>query len=75
MKNGRRRLPPPWKREEIAGGFVVRDANGQALGYFYGHVTRQDADIAKGLTLNEARRLASNFAKLPALLGIRTPKR
>jgi hypothetical protein len=30
-----RRLPPPWKAEKIPGGFVVHDANGQALAYVY----------------------------------------
>ena len=28
-----RRFPPPWKAEKIAGGYVVRDANGQSLAY------------------------------------------
>lgn len=26
-----RRFPPPWTAEEISGGYVVRDANRQAL--------------------------------------------
>jgi hypothetical protein len=30
-----RRFPPPWTAEEIAGGYVVRDANRQALAYVY----------------------------------------
>jgi hypothetical protein len=30
-----RHLPPPWKAEKIVGGYVVRDANGQALAYVY----------------------------------------
>ena len=30
-----RRLPAPWRAEKIPGGYVVRDANGQALAYVY----------------------------------------
>ena len=30
-----RRFPPPWMIEGHTESFVVRDANGQALGYFY----------------------------------------
>lgn len=30
-----RRFPAPWPIEELDACFVVRDANGQALGYFY----------------------------------------
>jgi hypothetical protein len=29
-----RRFPPPWSIEQQAACFVVRDANGQALGCF-----------------------------------------
>ena len=39
------------------------DANGQSLAYVYGHADTRDAEIAKGLTLDEARRIASNIAK------------
>ena len=63
-----RRLPPPWRVEPTPGGFVVRDANGQALAYIYGREARADADIAKVLTLDEARRVAANIAKLPNYL-------
>jgi len=30
-----RRFPPPWIIEEQSACFVVRDANGQKLGYFH----------------------------------------
>jgi hypothetical protein len=46
----------------------VKDANGQSLAYVYGRETKADADIAKVLTMDEAR-IASTIAKLPKLLG------
>ena len=64
-----RRFPPPWAMEEIPGGYKLKDANGQSLAYVYGRETRADADTAQVLALDEARRLASNIAKLPKLLG------
>ena len=45
------------------------DSKGQALAYVYGHADQRDAAIAKSLTLDEARGIASNIAKLPDLLG------
>jgi hypothetical protein len=30
-----RRFPSPWRAEPIPGGYVVREANGQALAYIY----------------------------------------
>jgi hypothetical protein len=44
------------------------DANGQALAYIYGAEAQADADIAKTLTRDEARRVPRNIAKLPVLL-------
>jgi len=60
-----RRFPAPWKVEALDSGFKVLDANGQSLCYLYGHADPRDAPIAKALTLDEARRIASNIAKLP----------
>jgi hypothetical protein len=63
------RFPPPWTIESLDGGFKVVEANGQALAYVYRHADPRDAGIAKSLTLDETRRIASNIAKLPTLLG------
>ena len=65
-----RRFPAPWTTEALdGGGFKIVDSNGQALAYVYGHADQRDAGIAKALTLDEARRIASNIAKLPSLLA------
>ena len=64
-----RRFPPPWTVGRLPGGFKVIDANGQSLAYFYARENDHDANTAGVLTMDEARRMASNFAKLPALLG------
>ena len=60
-----RRFPAPWTVEALDGGFKIVDSNGQTLAYVYGHADPGDAQIAKGLSLDEARRIASNIAKLP----------
>ena len=59
-----RRFPPPWTVERLPGGFKVIDANGQSLAYFYSRENDHDANTAGVLTMDEARRMASNFAKL-----------
>ena len=63
-----RRFPPPWSVEELEACFVVTDASGQKLGYFYYEEEPGRRTTAKLLTKDEARRIAANVAKLPALL-------
>jgi hypothetical protein len=64
-----RRFPPPWTVEKIPGGLKVVDANGRSLAYVYSRETPPDARPSGVLTEDEARRIASNIAKLPDLLG------
>lgn len=47
---------------------MVRDANGFAVAYVYGRSTEDEAMAAKQMTMDEARRIASNIAKLPEML-------
>jgi hypothetical protein len=75
MDTGRRpmtppsRFPPPWRVVELPGGYAVEDANGQWLCTFYGRAEANLAQQAGDLTLDEARWLATNFARLPQLLS------
>lgn len=69
MNEPPRRFPAPWHADPIPGGYVVRNANGQALGYVYSRENDAEARQAKVLTADEARRVAANIARLPELLG------
>jgi hypothetical protein len=68
-RQNHRRFPAHWHADQMPGGYVVRDANGQALAYVYSRDNEDEARQAKVLTKDEARRIAVNIARLPKLLG------
>jgi hypothetical protein len=71
-----RRFPAPWRTEKMPGGYVVRDANGQALAYVYCRANEAEAMQAKVLTEDEARpRRQRREAGCWPLLGRKGPCR
>jgi hypothetical protein len=65
-----RRLPAPWSVIEHEEAFEVRDATGQSLGWVYFEDEETRRSTMGRLTRDEARRVASNIAKLPRLLSV-----
>jgi hypothetical protein len=63
------RFPAPWRIVEIPSGFAVEDSTGQQLGVFYGRADPNIAGHTGFLTMDEARQMAIDFAKLPKLLN------
>lgn len=61
-------FPAPWRIVEIAHGFAVDDATGRQLGVFYGRGDSNTAGHTGFLTIDEARQMAVEFARLPELL-------
>jgi hypothetical protein len=67
MPTPRRFPPPPWSIEEHTESFVIHDATGQALTYFYFEDEPGRRSNMKRLTRDEAFLLAVNFAKPPSV--------
>ena len=65
-----RRCFPPWQVLELQDGYAVEDATGYRLGVFYGRADPSSARQAGVLTLDEARQMAFEFARLPELLKV-----
>ena len=62
------RFPGPWRIVEIPNGFTVDDATGQQLAVFCGRAEPNTARQIGFLTIDEARQVAIDFARLPELL-------
>ena len=62
-------LPAALRADKVPGGYVARDANGQAVAYVYSRENEAEARQAKVLTTDEGRRIAVNIGRLPELLG------
>jgi hypothetical protein len=61
------RFPVPLRIVELPTGFAVEDATGKQIGVFYGRAP--DSAGHTGIaTMDEARQIALDFAKLPELL-------
>jgi hypothetical protein len=58
MAEPSRRFPSPWHADPMPDGYVVRDANGQALAYLRSRDNEAEARQANVLTKDEARRIA-----------------
>ena len=65
-----RRRFPPWQVLELQGGYAVEDAEGYRLCIFFGRADPSTVKQAGVLTLDEARQMAFDFARLPELLKV-----
>jgi hypothetical protein len=65
---GERRFPAPWRVRQIAGGYVVEDANGRSVAYVYAAEGQRLSAMPEALSWDEARRIAAGIARLPELI-------
>jgi hypothetical protein len=63
-----RRHFPPWQIVELQDGYAVEDAGGRRLSAFHVRTDPGTAERAGGLTVEEARQMAFDFAAMPELL-------
>src|SRR3974390_490352 len=78
MADGSRRFPSPRRADKIPGGYVVRDANGQALAHAYSRDNEAEVQWvalnSRNNSSNEPTRLAHiNNHNERALLAERNP--
>jgi CheY-like chemotaxis protein len=75
MAEPSRRFPSPWHADPMPGGYIVRDANGQALAYLYSRDNKAEALQAKVLTKHDAQRnhVAEILAQPPAPQTVACP--
>jgi hypothetical protein len=67
-----RRFPAPWYVDESEENFVIHDASGQPLAYVYFEPDPNNESrraVMNRLTREEARKIAANIGRLPALLA------
>lgn len=62
-------FPPPWSVRRGEEAYWVEAANGMTFGYCYFREERAERTVNPArMTEDEARRIVTNFAKLPQLL-------
>jgi hypothetical protein len=69
-----RSFPAPWRLEEILEGYRILDANDCVLAYVVARDQRAE-DQAKGLSRDEAWRIARVISSLPDVLKSRSAAR
>jgi hypothetical protein len=64
----RDRFPPPWRLEDVPGGYRVTDVHGRPLAYVYDVGGSARAALPDGLTPAEAHAIATAIARLPDIM-------